>query len=732
MISDERNLLVGAPTGAGKTVVGDAGINFWVNNSDVAKVYYTTPIKALSNQKFNELIRKYGADKVGLVTGDTTINSEARIVVMTTEVLRNQVYSKSTSLNDLKCVVMDEIHFLGDLSRGSVWEEILIHLPKNVQLIGLSATVSNIEEFAAWLEQIRGNCEVILTEKRPVPLEQHMILSDDSEARGGAKVWDIYDAEQKPSAKLAARMMKPAQSPNFRGGNRKGGARRGVGRGFPNQNKVKGTRRPPKHEAVILELQKRGMLPAIYFIFSRAKCDEALGHILNSDIVLVEARERDEIEYRIDEFLDGRATYDDLSILGFYRLKSALLKGIGVHHAGMIPVLKELVEFLFEKGLLKVVFATETLALGINMPARSVVIESIVKFNGIKHVKLTPGQFTQLTGRAGRRGLDTIGHAVVVDEGRFTLDEISRLSSRRLYPLVSAFNPNYNMVANLATVQDQEYVETVLNNSYKQYQINLQNTGAAERVNEYDHQIRVIEKGLKSAKPDSKEANRLRKKHQVVSKKLRLLNKEVKSSKTRLTSKYNQSLGVLQDMSYLKRHDNAYELTDKGDILRQLYCENELTLIEILVKNLLDDLSPAEIAAVLSSFISVSRKSQEERLNRNLIPHEASTKLGEVLYEIQEIERNVKVLERRYSIDDDEDMINFGLLKSAYLLGANRSTEQIVAQLGNSGIGDFVRMTRGIMDLINQIDRCCSGLASPNMLRCLDILKNSHIASLIE
>jgi ATP-dependent RNA helicase HelY len=732
VISDERNLLVGAPTGAGKTVVGDAGINFWVNNSDVAKVYYTTPIKALSNQKFNELIRKYGADKVGLVTGDTTINSEARIVVMTTEVLRNQVYSKSTSLNDLKCVVMDEIHFLGDLSRGSVWEEILIHLPKNVQLIGLSATVSNIEEFAAWLEQIRGNCEVILTEKRPVPLEQHMILSDDSEARGGAKVWDIYDAEQKPSAKLAARMMKPAQSPNFRGGNRKGGARRGVGRGFPNQNKVKGTRRPPKHEAVILELQKRGMLPAIYFIFSRAKCDEALGHILNSDIVLVEARERDEIEYRIDEFLDGRATYDDLSILGFYRLKSALLKGIGVHHAGMIPVLKELVEFLFEKGLLKVVFATETLALGINMPARSVVIESIVKFNGIKHVKLTPGQFTQLTGRAGRRGLDTIGHAVVVDEGRFTLDEISRLSSRRLYPLVSAFNPNYNMVANLATVQDQEYVETVLNNSYKQYQINLQNTGAAERVNEYDHQIRVIEKGLKSAKPDSKEANRLRKKHQVVSKKLRLLNKEVKSSKTRLTSKYNQSLGVLQDMSYLKRHDNAYELTDKGDILRQLYCENELTLIEILVKNLLDDLSPAEIAAVLSSFISVSRKSQEERLNRNLIPHEASTKLGEVLYEIQEIERNVKVLERRYSIDDDEDMINFGLLKSAYLLGANRSTEQIVAQLGNSGIGDFVRMTRGIMDLINQIDRCCSGLASPNMLRCLDILKNSHIASLIE
>lgn len=358
---------------------------------------------------------------------------------MTTEVLRNQVYSNSPELDSLSLVVMDEIHFLGDKSRGSVWEEVLIGLPRSVHIVGLSATVSNIEDFASWLAKVRGGCEVVLTDYRPVPLDMKVIVGGDRNKSGNtANLHEIFDDNSHKLNKTLAHIMR--QEPGFRALRRnerhkaRGGHRRSGGRSYPNQNKDRGLRFTPKVEAVISTLHANNMLPAIYFVFSRAKCEELLLYSVRSDLQLVTNTERDEIKYHIDNYFTQHQTFNIFQKFGYHDLYQGLLSGVAYHHAGMIPVLKELVEYLFNKGLVKCVFATETLALGINMPARSVVINSLIKFDGVSHSKITPGLFTQLTGRAGRRGLDTIGYAVIVDEMKFGLEEVAGLVQNRIYP----------------------------------------------------------------------------------------------------------------------------------------------------------------------------------------------------------------------------------------------------------------------------------------------------------
>ena len=502
------NVLVGAPTGAGKTIVGDAGIFYWMNTSQTARIYYTTPIKALSNQKFRELGERYGEDNVGLITGDIVINPDARIVVMTTEVLRNQVYSLSNSLTNLQCVVMDEVHFLGDRGRGSVWEEVIINLPQHINIIALSATVSNIEEFASWMRQVRGHCQVVLTEKRPVPLVQHMILSSDDKPNSAAVLYDVYQKERQLNHSLIQKMHKPmAVAPR-----RKPRGRSRAGRNFPNASKTKGLRKIPTRSAIVRELQKKGILPAIYFIFSRKGCDEAVEQILHSQITLNSYEEQDEIAFIVDSMITGRITEDDLRMLDFPQFKQALMQGVAPHHAGLLPVYKEIVEHLFERGLLKLVFATETLALGINMPAKSVVIERLTKFDGTGHTMLTPGQFTQLTGRAGRRGLDDIGHAVVVDGRNLRLPEVAALSSKRIYPLRSAFSPSYNMAVNLASTYDNHYVEDILRNSFAQFQLDQKSRELEERIGEYNHLLAGYHKEIeRDERKQGKLRNRINK-----------------------------------------------------------------------------------------------------------------------------------------------------------------------------------------------------------------------------
>jgi ATP-dependent RNA helicase HelY len=461
-----HSVLVAAPTGAGKTVVGEFAT--WAALRDGGKCFYTTPIKALSNQKYNDLRARYGHARVGLLTGDRSVNGEAQVVVMTTEVLRNMLYEQSTTLHGLRSVVLDEVHYLADRERGAVWEEVIIQLPAAVQLACLSATVSNAEQFGAWLADVRLGCEVVISEDRPVPLEHHYVIGDT-----------VYDTFRSGHASGGRR---------DRGGRRGATARRAAG-GVPNpevvmlerraagQRRARGRRgghagvrlRPPRRSQLVGLLEDRGWLPAIVFIFSRAECDRAVQQLLGDGVRLTTADEQRQIRALIRE-LTADADARDLDALGFGWLARALERGIAAHHAGMVPVLKELVEQLFVRGLLKVCFATETLALGINMPARTVAIERLEKWNGQTHQLLTPGQFTQLTGRAGRRGLDTVGHAVVSYQRDVDFTAVAQLVGRRVEPLRSSFTPTYNMAVNLLRRRTLAEAEQLLAQSFAQWQ----------------------------------------------------------------------------------------------------------------------------------------------------------------------------------------------------------------------------------------------------------------------
>ena len=470
------NVLVAAPTGAGKTVVADFAV--YLAQQQNAKAFYTTPIKALSNQKYHDLVALYGPDKVGLLTGDTSINSEADIVVMTTEVLRNMLYEHSTTLQALRYVVLDEVHYLADRFRGPVWEEVIIHLPQSVRIVGLSATVSNVEDFADWITSVRGETKLVVSEHRPVPLEQYVLVQRDP--RTEPELFDLYrhDDNGRPTTKLNARLTNRLDEYMRREQRRRGAERpdrrKGRGRhGRPESRSARQVERyQPKRWAVVDELNFLGMLPAIYFIFSRNGCDEAVDQCLDAGLRLTSDDEALRIRSIVDEMIEGQLTHDDLKTLHFARFRHALEEGFAAHHAGMVALFKQIVERLFEEGLIKVVFATETLALGINMPARSVVIEKLEKYDGTGIVGLTPGEYTQLTGRAGRRGIDTIGNAVVVDHRGFTPETAVALSSKRVYPLHSSFKPTFNMAVNLLNTSDYETARITLDHSFAQWEAN--------------------------------------------------------------------------------------------------------------------------------------------------------------------------------------------------------------------------------------------------------------------
>jgi ATP-dependent RNA helicase HelY len=442
------SVLVAAPTGAGKTVVGEFAA--WLAESKGGKTFYTTPIKALSNQKYGDFLGIYGPDRVGLLTGDNSINGDAALVVMTTEVLRNMIYEDSDALTGLRYVVLDEVHYLQDPYRGAVWEEILIHLPVDVQIVSLSATVSNAEEFGEWLQTLRGCTEVIIEENRPVEIRHWYFASDEL----------LPMFVRKPDGGVI---------PNPRGTELDRRRARGGGRPGRGGKRPRRRARIPYRSDVVERLQSEGMLPAIYFIFSRKGCDSAVEQCIRDGLRLTNPDERRAVR----EYAELRAAdlpQDELDVLGYEEWLESLMRGIAAHHAGMIPAFKETVEETFARGLVKVVFATETLALGINMPARSVVIESLMKFTGERHEQMTPGEYTQLSGRAGRRGIDELGHSVVLLQRFVRFDGVTRLASTRTYPLESSFRPSYNMSVNLVRNYDLEEAEHLVNSSFAQYQ----------------------------------------------------------------------------------------------------------------------------------------------------------------------------------------------------------------------------------------------------------------------
>jgi ATP-dependent RNA helicase HelY len=486
-----RGVLVAAPTGAGKTVVGEFAVHLALRAG--RKCFYTTPIKALSNQKYNDLVERHGAERVGLLTGDNAVNGDADVVVMTTEVLRNMLYADglggaaSDRLRGLAHVVMDEVHYLADRERGAVWEEVIIHLPEDVQVTSLSATVSNAEEFGEWLGTVRGDTEVVVEEHRPVPLWQHVLV--------GTRLYDLFEGD-KVNPQLERLARDEGRLPS------RGRAGRGESRG--------GHRRPViSRSDVLTRLDSQGLLPAITFIFSRAGCAAAVEQCLRSGLRLNSAEEAERVRLHVER-RTASLPREDLRVLGYWDWLEGLQRGIAAHHAGMLPTFKEVVEELFVDGLVKAVFATETLALGINMPARSVVLEKLTKWNGETHADVTPGEYTQLTGRAGRRGIDVEGHAVVLWQPGMDPRQVAGLASTRTYPLRSSFRPSYNMAVNLVGSLGREAARTLLESSFAQFQADASVVGLARQISRNLEGLEGYRESMTCHLGDAQEYGRLR------------------------------------------------------------------------------------------------------------------------------------------------------------------------------------------------------------------------------
>ncbi len=456
------NVVVTAPTGSGKTLIAEVAVHLALERGK--RIFYTTPIKALSNQKFGDLVDEHGADRVGLLTGDNVINGNAPIVVMTTEVLRNMIYADVDALDDLGYVILDEVHYLQDRFRGAVWEEVIIHAPRHAQFVCLSATIANAKEFAGWIGERRGHTKLVQTWDRPVPLESMYLLAD--RMRGGdLRLFPMFttrDGRTRTNSKLEHLL----------------GLERGGKARF----------RTPRRIATVEHLEAENMLPAIFFIFSRAGCTSAATSMVEAGVRLIDPDSRERVR-AIAEERTAHLSDSDLRALDYGRWVAGLEAGVGAHHAGLVPAFKETVEELFARGLLKVVFATETLALGINMPARTVVLENLSKFDGESHSLLGPGDYTQLTGRAGRRGIDEHGYGVVLHSRFVDFKQVVRIAEAGAHPLTSSFRPTYNMAANLVANYDQERAEELLNASFAQYLRGSDDQGSQRRLAEMEDRL---------------------------------------------------------------------------------------------------------------------------------------------------------------------------------------------------------------------------------------------------
>lgn len=765
-LENDNNVLVAAPTGAGKTVIADFAV-FLAQERNV-KAFYTTPIKALSNQKYHDLVDMYGPDRVGLLTGDISINSEADIVVMTTEVLRNMLYEHSMTLNALRYVVLDEVHYLADKFRGPVWEEVIIHLPKNVKTIGLSATVSNVEDFSNWISSVRGDTTLVVSEKRPVPLEQHvMVQADDSTEPELIDLYrrdDMGEQTTKINAGLVSRIDQldrraaKRQSANHHSGRYQG---RGKER---RESKRRPERHVPRRWAVVDELDYLDMLPGIFFIFSRNGCDQAVDQCINAGLRLTTDSEAQRIRRIIDEMIEGQLGREDLKALHFSQFRFALEEGFAAHHAGMVALFRQIVERLFEEGLVKVVFATETLALGINMPARCVVVEKLEKFDGTGHVALTPGEFTQLTGRAGRRGIDTIGHAVVVDHHGFLPATAASLSSKRVYPLHSSFKPTFNMAVNLLNASDYETARITLDHSFAQWEAN-------ESAWQLEQQMKTLEKALsgyeaafKCEHGDFKDFMRIRMtlsdleknerrklKHELfntaeershafrkLDRRIAALREEDRNHPCRncpdlkehlkwghrwaretrelqrvqyrfesrtgsVARQFDRICTTLETLGYLTRHADSertdYRLTERGQLLRRLYSEQDLVLAQIIVSGILDDLTAPQLAAILSSLVYESRRggSGEPR-------HYPGGLYGTVSMTALDMRR----IHGQISVLCEDNMLgelpqlDFGIADIIYNWTAGETLSRVLDDTELTG-GDFVRSAKRLSDVLQQI-----------------------------
>lgn len=709
-----KSVVVCAPTGAGKTVIAQHAIHRALENG--TRIFYTTPLKALSNQKFYDFSEKYGSDKVGLLTGDTSINRNAQIVIMTTEVFRNMLYGTNfgavaDNMKDVRYVVLDEVHYMNDEQRGTVWEESIIYCPTNVQIIALSATVSNADELTDWINTVHSKTELVDTDFRPVPLRFFYFDSSQPD-----KLLPLLT----PSGQLNKRI-KPEK--RLWGHNRK-----------KQKSYVK---------EIVRNLYNQDMLPAIYFTFSRKKCDEQMEKC--AGLELVTKGERAQIRQFIDDYIaENPHLYNNKHI-------EYLLCGVASHHAGLLPAWKNLVEKLFQKGLIKVVFATETLAAGINMPARSTVISSTSKRTDSGHRMLTASEFLQMSGRAGRRGMDEIGYVTVVGTQFQSPEEVAELVLSDANPLESRFSPSYSMVLNLlqrfsldeakelilksfgyfssgsrlkpllqlkssleGEIRAREFVcpskltDAELHEYDKLRHIYVQNRQTYKKITKQERSknrplsAEVVQFGRETKAMLEKMHNfpcdtcKLYKKHtkgiEVINRfdsKLKKLDKEIERQRDIFWNKFLAHRSVLIDFGYLK---DDYP-TDKGVTTSQIRSENELFIAEIIFSHVLENLTPAQLAGVVCAITT-----EDLRIDIPYIPF--SEPVRKTLNQIRNIKRKVEKVQNAYSVEA-QLYINpyFSSLIELWVDGADWETVSGQIEIGE---GDIVRSFKRVVDVLRQ------------------------------
>ena len=735
-----KGVLVAAPTGAGKTVIGEFAA--FLAKRTGKKCFYTTPIKALSNQKFQEFVDRFGSESVGLLTGDVSINGEAQILVMTTEVLRNMLYAGSHTLETLGYVVMDEVHYLADKFRGAVWEEVLIHLMESVQVISLSATVSNAEEFGEWLQEVRGDTEVIVSESRPVPLYQHVLIDNS--------LIDLFSGKGIVNPEILRRereILRRVRSPHARNSR--------------DQDWSEGGHRLSRPE-IIEKLERERMLPAISFIFSRVGCDSAVRQCLSAGIRLTNSVERAQIHETAIRYTQHIGE-EDLDTLGYHEWLSALERGIAAHHAGMFPSFKGCVEELFQRGLIKAVFATETLALGINMPARTVILEKLVKWNGEAHLPITPGEYTQLTGRAGRRGIDIEGNAVIQWSPTADSATAAGLASTRTYPLRSSFTPTYNMSINLISRFGRDRARRSLESSFAQFQADRAVVNLARQIKKNEEAIfefertaichlgnfveyaairreikdtevllskRQAKRGFDQKQRAHLEADLIgarkalrshschgcedRESHARVAERANRLHRENDGLRSRVENRthviartFDRVCDVLSELSYIQ----GEKTLGQGQILAKIYTESDLLLSEAIREGLLNNLSAPELISVVSSMIF------ESRSHEKLAPKIPTGSVQSTLVEITRLWGRISAIEEKHQVKTQREP-DFGFCWIAFRW-ANGHSLQSVLKGSELSVGDFVRSTKQLIDLLQQISVASQTLRHT----CLDAMK---------
>ena len=716
-ITDGKSVVVCAPTGAGKTVIAQHAIHCALEQGK--KVFYTTPLKALSNQKYNDFSEKYGIDKVGLLTGDTSINRGAQIVVMTTEVFRNMLYgtnfgSVTDNLKDVKYVILDEVHYMNDEQRGTVWEESIIYCPTNVQIVALSATVANADKLTEWINTVHSRTELINTDFRPVPLRFY-----------------YFDSSQ-PNTLLP--LLTPNGTLNKKIKPEKKEFKRG--KAVQKRNTVKD---------VVRNLHEKNMLPAIYFPFSRKKCDEQMEKC--ASLCLVTPKEQEEIRQIIDDYIaENPYLYKNKHI-------EYLMLGVASHHAGLLPGWKVLVEKLFQKGLIKVVFATETLAAGINMPARSTVISSISKRTDNGHRTLTPSEFLQMSGRAGRRGMDEIGYVVIVGTPFQTPEEVAELVLSDANPLESKFSPSYSMVLNLLQRFTLEEAKELVLKSFGYFSSNSRIEPLLAVKDEYEckidecnsfvcyckktnddlleyNKIREIyvqnRRIFKTIQKQEKKKNRplneeaaefgrqtkamlqkmhsyecdtckLFKKHMKIldvlarySAKEKALEKEIEKQKDIFWNKFLSHRAVLMDYGYIK---DDYP-TERGITISQIRSENELFLAQVIFSGVLDGLTPAELASVICA---ITTEDMRADLYSQL---PLSPNVRKRLNKIKDIRRDLDKKQKNHDVEDP--MYVNGFYSPLIEMWATGSEWDDIIDQVDMGEGDIVRCFKRVIDVLRQ------------------------------